>query len=127
LLHADPRLEAIASEVQGRVGGIAQQLAGGDITGGTRRFVEEIAFGPGAWDQLPEEDRRIFLANAQTWLDETRDPDAFQYDLRELAAFTAPALLTQGDQSAPFFPVIVDKVAGALPHARRFTFAGSGH
>jgi pimeloyl-ACP methyl ester carboxylesterase len=127
LLHGDPRLEAIAREVQARVGGIAEQLAAGDVAGGTHRFVEEIAFGPGAWAELPEEDRQIFLGNALSWLDETRDPDAFQLDLREVASFSAPTLLTQGDQSAPFFPAIMDILAAALPRARRFTFAGSGH
>lgn len=35
-----------------------------------RQFVEEVAFGPGAWEnELPAEMRAVFVQNAPTYLD----------------------------------------------------------
>ena len=39
----------------------------------------------------------------------------------------APALLSEGDQSPPFFGVILEKVATALPHAQHHVYRGAGH
>ena len=36
-------------------------------------------------------------------------------------------LLTQGELSGPFFPVIVDKLARAFPMAQRQTLSEAGH
>lgn len=90
-------------------------------------FVETIALGPGAWDALPQKVRETFTFNAPTWLDEMRDPDVLALDLDRLRSFGAPALLTMGDQSPDYFPLVVGRVAGALPHARTHTYAGAGH
>lgn len=90
--------------------------------------METIAFGPGAWDQqLSSEMRATFIGNAPTWLDETRDPDALQIELKDLAGFDKRALLTSGTDSAPFFGPVVDIVAQALPHAQRITITGADH
>ena len=40
------------------------------------QFVEEVAFGPGAWDQLPSRVQQTFITNASTFLDEAGEPDA---------------------------------------------------
>jgi pimeloyl-ACP methyl ester carboxylesterase len=89
--------------------------------------VETIAFGPGAWTELPEEVRERFVFNAPTWLDEFHDPEALEADLNGLRGFSAPALLTVGDQSAPFFPLVVDGIAAVMPKATLRTYAGAGH
>jgi pimeloyl-ACP methyl ester carboxylesterase len=62
-----------------------------------------------------------------TWIDEVREgyPQGLTIDLAGLAVFTKPALLTQGDQSPPFFAAVPDKVAEALPQARRHTYGGA--
>ena len=67
------------------------------------------------------------IDNAPTFLDELRDPDAFTVDLAALATFPHPALLTHGDQSPPFYPPIVAKLATVLPRAETRVFAGAGH
>src|SRR4030088_1004005 len=71
--------------------------------------------------------REVFLFNAPTFLDETRDPDALQMDLEALGAFDKPALLTSGTKSAPFFGPVVDMVASRLPRADRITIDGADH
>ena len=61
--------------------------------------------------------------------DELKEPPetGLSLDLARLAAFAGPMLLTQEDQSAPFFPTIVDTIAASVPRARRHTFRGAGH
>jgi hypothetical protein len=58
-----------------------QRLAAGDMEGGARLFFETIAFGPGAWEQLPEQSRRTFVANAPVFLAEMRDPEQLRIEL----------------------------------------------
>ena len=41
--------------------------------------------------------------------------------------FSSPALLTECDQSPPWFPQIMSKLAGAIDGAERLTFSGAGH
>jgi len=35
--------------------------------------------------------------------------------------------VTIGDQSAPFFPPVANRVAAAVPQAKTRTYAGAGH
>ena len=114
--------------VRQRIGAVVEMLRAGDMEGGARQFVETIAFGPGMWDRLSPEMRRTFVFNAPTFLDELNEPESvMSVDLQQLGAFRKPMLLTQGDQSAPFFGVILERIAAALPHARRHTFHRAGH
>jgi pimeloyl-ACP methyl ester carboxylesterase len=59
IVHEPPLLaivedgEVVIKEVQRKLGVVIERLRAGDILGGARQFVEEIAFGPGGWDQLP--------------------------------------------------------------------------
>jgi pimeloyl-ACP methyl ester carboxylesterase len=127
LLKDEPRAKQALAAAQERISEAASLLTAGDSTGGARRFVETIAFGPGAWPELPEQVRETFVYNSPTWLDEVQDPDALDIDLASLRRFSAPALLTVGDQSAPFFPLVVDRIAAVMPQAARRTYAGAGH
>jgi len=62
-----------------------------DIAGGIKRFVEEVALGPGTWEQLPEELRQMFINNASTFLDEQQDAKWVGSDLSGLSRFSSPA------------------------------------
>jgi pimeloyl-ACP methyl ester carboxylesterase len=123
----DPALASILAAFDERAGGVVERLDAGDMAGGARRFVEEVAFGPGAWDQLPPQARETFIANAPTWLDEMRDPDFLNLDLATLKSFDRPTLVTKGDRSPPMFSPIADRVADAISTASRHTFTGAGH
>ena len=127
-LLAGTELEPALAEAQRRIVAVVGLLEGGDHEGAARLFVETIAFGPGAWDeQLTPQMRDVRIANAPTFLDEARDPDAVQIDLAALAAFDRPALLTSGTESAPFFGPVVDMVAESLPRSERVTIDGADH
>lgn len=127
LLKDDPGTKQALAAAQERMSAVAALLRAGDWAGGAKQFVETIAFGPGAWTGLPEEVRATFVFNAPTWLDEAQDREALGIDPGELRRFSAPALLTIGDQSAPFFPAVVDRIAAMMPHAQRWTYVGAGH
>jgi pimeloyl-ACP methyl ester carboxylesterase len=127
LLKDEPTAQQPLSAVRDRMSAVVSRLTAGDFMGGAQQFVETIAFGPGAWSELPEEVRDTFVFNAPTWLDEIRDPEALETDLDGLRGFSAPALLTTGDQSAPFFPLVVGRIAAVIPKATMRTYPGAGH
>lgn len=123
----DPEVRPLMMDFQAKEDAAIDRLKAGDIPGGTRQFVEEVAFGPGAWDQLPNEVRETFMNNAPTAINEGEDPAWSTLNLDSLSAFAAPALVTEGDQSPPWFPVIVRKLAEALKRSKRHVFHGAGH
>jgi pimeloyl-ACP methyl ester carboxylesterase len=127
LLEGDPAVQPALAAVHERVAAVVALLEAGQDGAAARRFVESIAFGPGAWDQLPQATRDIFVFNAPTWLDEQREPGWMALDLDRLAAFSAPALLSYGGESPPFFPLVVQRIAQALPRARQNVFQQAGH
>jgi pimeloyl-ACP methyl ester carboxylesterase len=127
LLGDEPDAKPALGAVQDRISAVVSLLTAGDMAGGARQFVETIAFGPGAWQELPEEVRNTFVFNAPTWLDEVREPDVLEIDLPRLRGFSAPTLLTIGEQSPPFFALVVERVARALPNAVTQTYTGAGH
>lgn len=135
LVHEPPLLalldDAIGREMlrtaEERTRAVLEQLEQGHMEAGARLFMETVAFGAGAWERFPEELRRTFVFNAVTWLDEMREPNWSAFDPKRLADFPAPTLLTDGDESEPFFARIVEQLARALPRARRHTLHGTGH
>lgn len=123
----DPEARAAIEENQATLDAVLDQIRGGDSAAGARRFVEEVAMGPGTWDQLPEPVRRAFETNAPTFLNEAADPDSLHVDLDALSRFSGPALLTGGEQSPVWFSAILDKLGQTLKKAQRRTYAGAGH
>jgi pimeloyl-ACP methyl ester carboxylesterase len=127
LLDHEPHAQAALSAINERIGVVIHMLEAHDSPGGARQFVETIAFGPGAWEQLLPELRETFVFNASTWLDEMRDPESLALNLDRLRGFSARALLTFGGQSPPFFPLVVKQIAQKMPQAVTSTFPGAGH
>lgn len=128
LLRKDsPEAVARAAVANGPLAEVLRRIESGDHAGAAELFVEEVAFGPGSWDHLPEGMRRMMIHNAPTYLDESHDPQAAAIDDAALARFDGPALLTSGDQSPPLFGPVLDRLAELLPHAVRRTYVGAGH
>jgi pimeloyl-ACP methyl ester carboxylesterase len=122
-----PEALPLMNEAHRKTNMVLERLRAGDIPGGARQFIEEIALGPGAWDQLPREMHETLNRNALTWVNEQEDPTWATLDLESLSAFPRPSLLSTGDQSPPFFPAIVRRLAGALEGATQHVFRGAGH
>lgn len=127
LLGADPHMQSVIAEVEARLSAVVGLLHAGDMRGGAERFVDTVAFGPGAWAQFPPDLRETFVANAQTFAEEVQESQAFDLDVAGLRPLEGPVLLTEGGQSPPFFSAIVTKLADALPQAHRVKFNEAGH
>ncbi|MER7462324.1 alpha/beta hydrolase [Streptomyces sp. NPDC097981] len=123
----DPQLRLLMAATGEKIGSVLAHLRDGETLAGTRQFVEEVALGPGAWDQLPDEVRETFLTNAPTFLDEQADPQWASLDVERLSGYTGPALLTKGTESPPWFESIVSRLSEALPESKVHTFEGAGH
>ncbi|MFI9203975.1 alpha/beta fold hydrolase [Streptomyces sp. NPDC053048] len=123
----DPELRPLMAATGERIESVLAHLRADETLAGARQFAEEIALGPGAWEQLPEQLRETFIANAPTFMDEQADPGWADLDLSRLSSYTGPALLTKGTESPPWFSTITARLSRALPQAETHTFEGAGH
>ena len=123
----DPIVAGKLRDGKRRAESVVKILETGDRKEGARQFVETVAFGPGAWDKLSPQLKGTFIENADTWLDEMRDPNALVVDLKALSRFNKPSVLTYGGKSAPFFRPIVETVARAIPGSKLQSYPSDGH
>lgn len=123
----DSSMAPLLKEGKSRSEAVIRVLEAGDKEGGARLFVETVAFGPGAWDKLPPQLKETFVTNADTWLDETRDPLGLVIDVKALSQFRRPTLLSYGGKSAPFFKPIVERLADTIPNSKLETYPDDGH
>ncbi|MFC9327627.1 alpha/beta fold hydrolase [Kitasatospora sp. NPDC057015] len=126
LLAADPDQRPLADAALDRVAPVRALLERGETAAAAELFVETVTFGPGAWARLPAPLRHTYIRNAPTFLDELRDPDAFDLDLAALGNFGEAALLTQGDDGDPVSTAVLDIIDLALPKAERHLYEGAG-
>lgn len=128
VLADDAESQAILQQGADSLEEVGRRIAAGDHEGAARQFVEEVAFGPGAWEnELPADTRAIFVANAPTFLDELQDPNALNVDQAALARVEVPMRLTQGSDSPPVFPRVIDRLAGLIPHVTCEKIEGAAH
>jgi pimeloyl-ACP methyl ester carboxylesterase len=127
LVAEDPDIQPLIGAVQTTIQSVLARLARGDIEGGARQFVEEVALGPGAWEQLPEPLRETMVATAPAFVAEQRDARWSMVDLAELSHLRRPVMLGQGDQSPPWFLGIVAKLAETIEDAEVRTYPAAGH
>jgi pimeloyl-ACP methyl ester carboxylesterase len=128
LLEDDPEPLEILRQGARSLQAVGQRIAQGDHEGAARQFVEEVAFGPGAWEsELPPEMRAIFVENAPTFLDELEDPNQLQVDEAALSRLELPVRFTQGSQSPPPFPAVIDRLVELLPRVSREIINGAAH
>jgi pimeloyl-ACP methyl ester carboxylesterase len=107
---------------------VCDRIAAGDHEGGARQCMEELAYGPGAWENvLSLEDREIFVYNAPTFLDEVQDPDMFRADRDALERVRIPVRATDGSESSPLFTRALARLVAVIPGASRETIQGAAH
>jgi pimeloyl-ACP methyl ester carboxylesterase len=127
VLEADDDGKPIADEERRKLGEVRQRLERGDYADAAEYFVERVAFGPGAWSELPPPLQQMFVKHAPTFLGELRDGDALGADLESLRQLKTPILLTHSPDSPAFFAPIVERLAILLPNARRRLLSDIGH
>jgi pimeloyl-ACP methyl ester carboxylesterase len=126
LLAGDPATVPVIEGFPHLLAEVTERFASGDHAGAAEQFVDE-GLGEGLWAKFPPWFRQMVIENTSASLNEANDPDLFVFDLEWIKGFTRPALLTVGDQTAPMFPPIITKLAGALPSAEIHKIAGAGH
>lgn len=128
LLANDPEGLALVEADRDALASVASAIEAGEHEAAARQFVDEVAFGPGAWEHgLPPDVREMFVANAPTFLDELRDPDQFAVDADALAALDVPVHLTQGTEGPPTYGRALDALEALLPRVSRESIEGAGH
>jgi pimeloyl-ACP methyl ester carboxylesterase len=128
LLEGDADSEEMLQRGARSLEEVGRRIAAGNHEGAARHFVEEVAFGPGAWEyELPANMRAVFVHNAPTFLDELQDPDQLKADQDALARLEVPVRLTEGSESPPVFPRVIDRLARLIPHVTRETIDGAAH
>ena len=124
LASANPLRDTLAL-----IAAASDKLEAGQMEAGTRLFMETIV-GVDAWQQTPAELRQAMVLNAPTFLDERRDREWQEWsavELKRLADFPVPMLLTKGDESPLSLLFVADKLERALPQAQTQTLKGAGH
>lgn len=128
LLEGDPHSQEILQRGARSLEAVGRRIADGDHERAAQQFVEEVAFGPGAWEnELSPEMKAIFVRNAPTYLDELEDPKQLRIDEDALSRLELSVRLTQGSESPPPFAAVIDRLIELIPHASRETIAGAGH
>ncbi len=122
-----PAAVAWAAIADGPLADVGRRIAEGDGAGAAEQFVDEVAFGPRSWARMPEPTRATMIANAPSFLDELRDPEAAVVDAARLARYRGRVLLTSGDRSPPIYRPVTEWLAALLPHASLLTYEGAGH
>ena len=128
LLADDPESREMLERAAAGIEAVGALIAAGDHEAAARRFVDEVAFGPGAWENaLPPESRNTFVRNAPTFLDELQDPTQTTVDANALRSLRLPVRLTNGSESPPLFGRVIERLAELIPNATRETFDGAAH
>jgi esterase len=120
--------ESLDPEAERWVRGVAERTlaagARGPAAAAETLFREVL--GDEGWSGLPDEARRMFLANGQAILSELSGDWLPALTPADLARIGKPALLVAGTDSPPAFRRVHDAAAAAMPHART-ALVGGGH
>lgn len=131
-VHEPPLLTLAAgggalAELDQAVRAVLELIDQREYEAAARDFVESVALGPGAWQMLSPQERATMAAHAPTFAGEQRDAAWADIDLVSLEALDIPVLLTQGDQSPPFFSTVVARLSASIDRAEVRTLPGVGH
>jgi len=71
--------------------------------------------------------RAIMIQNAPTFLDELQDPSQLRVDEDALARLDFGVRLTEGSESPPIFPAVIDRLVELIPRATRERITEAAH
>ena len=124
----DPRLVEVMEREKLLTVEVERLISSGEPRRAIRFFVDQIALGPGAWEQLPEELKILMEANASTVADDIRDGwDARSVDVDALAESPVPLLISTGSESPELERGAAHELARRLPAARLAVLPDAGH
>jgi len=124
----DPELVALVEREKTMTAHVEELIAAGENREAGKYFVDEIAIGPGAWEQFPEDLRSTIAANAPTVPDDLRDGwDAASVDIAGVAAADVPMLVSSGSVSPKMEAAAAVELRRLVPTARFQVLEGAGH
>jgi len=128
LLTGSPELDELAGQARAVARESAALLAAGRVEEGTAYFTEHMAFGAGSWSELfDDQARATMVANSDTWLDQSRDPERLAVDVAALNAFDGPVTFSVGSRTLPSFAAVTAEMRRLVPGASSATIEGAGH
>lgn len=126
-LIMEDRYGHILESLRQKITVVTDLIENGEHEEAAELFIENIVFGPGTWEELPEESRKKFIYNAPTFLDEQRDPEWMKIDKEALSGIRIPVFLTHGQRSEEFFRLIVERLHETIPGSEKQQLEGMGH
>ncbi|MGH8634244.1 MAG: alpha/beta fold hydrolase [Burkholderiales bacterium] len=98
----------------------------GDLDGGLQYFFDGVN-GAGAWQKLPEEQRRFRIDNAWTLVGQAADANAKPVTCADLGGLKAPVIFMTGDKSPPQYKPYFDAFQRCQPAATRVVIPNAMH
>ncbi|TPW12718.1 MAG: alpha/beta hydrolase fold protein [Acidimicrobiaceae bacterium] len=127
-LKGHPQYGPLLESVGASMTEAARLIEGGRAEEGAELFVNEVAFGPGAWaNTFDGNHRSTMISNAATWLDQYRDPNRLALSPARLADATRPLLITRGTASPPIYGPSLDIALAGAPRVASTFINGAGH
>ncbi|MGK5545551.1 alpha/beta fold hydrolase [Streptomyces sp. URMC 127] len=127
VIRGDDPVHVLVRAAQEGIDAAVSLILAGEESEGVRRFLEDVALGPGSWAALPARVRTALVANGRAFADEQRDPGWASLDLTRLSGFTGRTLLTYGTESPAWLPPVTIELSRSLPRAELRALAGAGH
>jgi pimeloyl-ACP methyl ester carboxylesterase len=128
VLLDDERTRPLAEQASQHLHRAAALITQGSIEEGVRFFVDNAAFGPSTWDTLfTPEIRQIYITHADTWLDQSRDPERLSVRPELLANYPHRIMISHGDAGPPAYGPITEILAATIPTANRHIIRDAGH
>lgn len=128
ILKHKPQYTSVLKEMKTSMLAAKALLGKGDIEEGTKAFVENVAFGKNSWENLfDERARSCMIANADTWLDQSRDKERLSIPVEKLRNFKKPMTLVSGDASLPVYQAIAVEMQKSIPALQVRHCKGAGH
>lgn len=124
-LADDPENKPLLEAFGETIGQVQQRIAVGDHRGAAELFFNTVV--GLSWSELSAHQQDMITSHAVAFGGQMRDPDAILLDPDVLRGITVPVVLSEGEQSPPFFTLINDKLLEAMPTALRHEIAGAGH
>jgi pimeloyl-ACP methyl ester carboxylesterase len=108
-----------------RVPVAAEEIAGGDIDGGLKSFVENIN-GQGTWPLIPQSVKQELRDNARILLGQIKDQRQ-PYRRAEAEAISLPTLFILGENTQGSLPVVLRALAAAVRGSKTAIIANAPH
>lgn len=123
----DESVKRLVGTMNRHLAEVRAMIERGEDAAAAEYFIDNVAVGPGAWQQFPDDVTRTFTTNAGTYAEEIADPTAFVVDTATLADSEVPLMITLGTESPTLLLSATKELIRRLPSAEVETIEGSGH